>query len=308
MSPPMPSGKKKASPIALIAGSGTAGVCELVFFHPVDTIAKRLMSHQEKIFVGGETVANVNRIIFRGKANAPYLARYGSLFPGFSSAVLYKVSQRIYKFGGQPVVKEFVREKTPIAKFYDRKLGKKYGKFLTDATAGALMGIGEVALLPFDVLKIKAQVNPELFANHSLLSVIRQEGFGLYAGTLTTMMRNAPGSFALFGGNAFVKEFIFRLEDYSDATFFQTFVSSTVGSMCSIAIASPLDVVKTRIQNKPPGQNISGAAVIKNIIKEEGVSAFTKGLTPKLLTVSPKLIFSFTVAQYLIAQITNLLD
>jgi len=32
-------------------------------------------------------------------------------------------------------------------------------------------------------------------------------------------------------------------------------------------------------------------------VRNEGMGAFFKGLTPKLLVVGPKLIFSFTVAQ-----------
>jgi len=41
-------------------------------------------------------------------------------------------------------------------------------------------------------------------------------------------------------------------------------------------------------------------------MREEGAMAFFKGLTPKLLAVSPKLIFSFTVAQYFIDKADNL--
>jgi hypothetical protein len=33
------------------------------------------------------------------------------------------------------------------------------------------------------------------------------------------------------------------------------------------------------------------------MVKKEGFRAFFKGLTPKILVVGPKLIFSFTVAQ-----------
>lgn len=71
------------------------------------------------------------------------------------------------------------------------------------ATAGSLIGVGEVLLLPLDVLKIKAQTNPAAFGEHKGLGMAKllwTEGRGLYAGAGATMMRNAPGSFALFGG------------------------------------------------------------------------------------------------------------
>jgi hypothetical protein len=44
------------------------------------------------------------------------------------------------------------------------------------------------------------------------------------------------------------------------------------------------------------------------MIKNEGFGAFFKGLTPKILVVGPKLIFSFTVAQQLIPVIDNMLE
>lgn len=60
------------------------------------------------------------------------------------------------------------------------------------------------------------------------------------------------------------------------------------------------DVVKTRIQNKNFGEKSSALSIVGKMITTEGPQAFFKGLTPKLLTVGPKLVFSFSVAQFLI--------
>ncbi|CAG8742031.1 11589_t:CDS:2, partial [Funneliformis mosseae] len=103
-----------------------------------------------------------------------------------------------------------------------------------------------------------------------------------------------------FGGSAVVKEYIFGLNDYSKATFFQNFCASIGGATASISVAQPLDVVKTRIQNRPFDAPEGGVQIIKNMIKKEGPSSFFKGITPKLIVVGPKLVFSFTVAQQLI--------
>lgn len=49
MSPPVGSGGKHSeSAQARLLGSGTSGVAELLVFHPVDTVAKRLMSNKVK--------------------------------------------------------------------------------------------------------------------------------------------------------------------------------------------------------------------------------------------------------------------
>jgi hypothetical protein len=61
----------------------------------------------------------------------------------------------------------------------------------------SLIGIGEIVLLPLDVLKIKRQTNPEAFQGRGIFKIIKDEGFGLYRGWGWTAARNAPGSFAV---------------------------------------------------------------------------------------------------------------
>lgn len=63
--------------------------------------------------------------------------------------------------------------------------------------AYSLTGIGEVVLLPLDVLKIKRQVNPEAFRGRGVFRIFAEEGRNLYSGWGWTMARNAPGSFAV---------------------------------------------------------------------------------------------------------------
>lgn len=64
-------------------------------------------------------------------------------------------------------------------------------------TQTSLTGIGEIILLPLDVLKIKRQTNPEAFRGRGLFKIIADEGWGLYRGAGWTAARNAPGSFAV---------------------------------------------------------------------------------------------------------------
>lgn len=164
----------------------------------------------------------------------------------------------------------------------------------------SIVGIGEIVLLPLDVLKIKRQTNPAAFANRSLASIIMSENFSLYRGWAWTAARNAPGSFALFGGSAFAKEYLYKLSDYNTASWSQNFVASCAGAAASLIVSAPLDVIKTRIQNKSFGVKESGWKIVGGMVKNEGVGSFFKGLTPKLLMTGPKLVFSFWLAQTLI--------
>ncbi|TFY81212.1 hypothetical protein EWM64_g2801 [Hericium alpestre] len=276
----------------------TPGVAELLIFHPVDTIAKRLMSNKGKV-----SFSTLSPIIFRDHATAPFGRKLLSLFPGLGYAAGYKISQRIYKFGGQPWFNDLLNKH--FKSNFTNTFGERKGKMMMQATAGSLTGIGEVLLLPLDVLKIKRQVNPEAFRGRGIVRIVREEGTALYRGWGWTMARNAPGSFALFGASAVTKDYVLGISDYSKATWTQNFIASVAGAVASITVAAPLDTIKTRIQNANFESKTSGVTVIKDLLRDEGATALFKGLTPKILVVGPKLVFSYTLAQSLIPWFAN---
>ena len=110
-----------------------------------------------------------------------------------------------------------------------------------------------------------------------------------------------PGSFVLFGVNSLAYTRFFGIEGAKDANFYQIFVASMCGGTCCIFFSSPMDVIKTRIQNKPFGDKRGGMWYVGDLMKEEGPSAFFKGVFPKLGLIGPKLVFAFSISQWLIA-------
>jgi hypothetical protein len=260
-------------------GALVAGGMELALFHPMDTVAKRLMNDSSS--------GDFKKIIFKDAAESNILAKGRALLPGLGYAAVYKLSQRVYKFGSQPIIKEQLRERVPE--------NLKSNKLLMDGVSGMVVGMGEVALLPFDVLKIKMQTNSAALGDLTMKQVIQSEGWNLYKGWQWTMARNAPGSFALFGVNGLVKDKVFGIQEQRP-TFFQHFVSSTAGGVASVLLVCPLDVIKTRVQSGLYGGK--GMQIMQDIIREEGFGGFMKGSVPKVLMTAPKLIFSFTIAQW----------
>lgn len=270
-----------------MVGGGIAGIFEIGLFHPIDTLTKRTMYNKEKI-----SKKNLSQILFKEYSDKNILDKYKSLYAGAKFGMFYKILQRTYKYGGQSVLNE--------------KLKLTDNKSLNQAITGSLIGAGEVILLPLDVLKIRMQTNPDLIKNKSFLNIIKEEGMGLYRGSGITIIRNMPGSFALFGANSFTKNVIFDLKDEQKATLHQNFISSTIGALTCITVSNPMDVIKVRIQAENKKQNYKKMA--KEMLKEEGIGSFFKGLLPKSLTIAPKLIFSFTIAQEIIKRIYRLTD
>jgi hypothetical protein len=262
------------------------------------------MSNTTTIFQSGEAGKDnwkrLNKVIFKNDIDKGFFGKWASLFPGVSFGAAYKVLQRTYKFGSQPILNTYLEK--PWGPTFKQYFGAN-GKDMLNATSGALVGVGEVVLLPLDVLKIKAQTNPEVLRGRGLIEIFVKENFRLYRGITWTMARNAPGSFALFGANSLVYTSMFGVKGPRDAKGYQIAVGSLAGGIASIVVSSPLDVIKTRIQNKGFDDKRSGFRVVGDLLREEGVHAFFKGLTPKLSLIGPKLVFSFFVAQWLVAKI-----
>jgi len=287
-------GGKKVKPMAKLIGSSTSGMLEIAIFHPADTVAKRLMSNTAS---GGATdMVTLEHVVFRENFGGTILKKWGGLFPGVGFGAAYKVSQRTWKFGGQPIIKQEIDYK--VGHHFRYVFGKKTGNDMLHATSGLVIGLGEIALVPLDILKIKVQVNPGYHIRENLKGVGLRE---MYAGWNWTAFRNMPGSFVLFGTNSLAYSRLFGIEGPGEAKFYQIFVASMCGGTCSILLSSPMDVIKTRVQNKPFGDRRSGMKYVGDLMKEEGPGAFFKGVIPKLGLVGPKLVFAFTIAQWLIA-------
>ena len=73
-------GSKGKSSAPYIIGSATSGVLEILIFHPIDTIAKRLMSNTNAIFVSGakqsENMARLSTVLFKENAGKSAFTKF----------------------------------------------------------------------------------------------------------------------------------------------------------------------------------------------------------------------------------------
>jgi len=61
----------------------------------------------------------------------------------------------------------------------------------------------------------------------------------------------------------------------------QDSIASVCGATASITVAAPLDVIKTRIQSGREGGK-GGVQLIKELVRQEGLGGFFRGLWPKV--------------------------
>ncbi|CAN0318394.1 unnamed protein product [Ectocarpus sp. 13 AM-2016] len=77
--------------------------------------------------------------------------KYLSLFPGLGFGAGYKILQRVYKFGGQPFVRDYITRNH--SERFERAFGQRRAKSMMEATAGSIIGVGEVRSREIGVLR-----------------------------------------------------------------------------------------------------------------------------------------------------------
>ncbi|XP_038047820.1 mitochondrial uncoupling protein 3-like [Patiria miniata] len=164
---------------------------------------------------------------------------------------------------------------------------------VTRILAGITTGALAVSLAqPTDVVKVRmqAQTNidptkPKRYtgAVHAYRTIARTEGVrGLWKGTMPNITRNAIVNASELVAYDMIKERILKTGLLADM-FPLHFISAFGAGFVTTCVASPVDVVKTRYMNSPPGQYKGAIDVAVKMFREGGPLAFYKGFMPNFV-------------------------
>jgi solute carrier family 25 2-oxodicarboxylate transporter 21 len=164
---------------------------------------------------------------------------------------------------------------------------------LTGASAGATESF---VVVPFELVKIRMQDKAQAHKYNGLVDCVRkvvaQEGLlALYQGLESTMWRHVLWNSGYFGCIFQVRELLPKASNRK-GQITNDIISGSVGGTVGTILNTPMDVVKSRIQNSPrvPGQapkyNWAWPA-LGTVMKEEGFGALYKGFLPKVLRLGP---------------------
>lgn len=164
---------------------------------------------------------------------------------------------------------------------------------LTGASAGATEAF---VVVPFELVKIRMQDKAQSHRYNGLIDcvqkVVRQEGvLTLYQGLESTMWRHILWNAGYFGCIFQVRTLMPTATDKS-TQIRNDIISGSVGGTVGTILNTPMDVVKSRIQNytkvagTTPKYNWAWPA-LGTVMKEEGFSALYKGFLPKVLRLGP---------------------
>jgi len=176
-----------------------------------------------------------------------------------------------------------------------------------EIVAGGSAGACQVIFTnPLEIVKIRLQVQGEAAkaegaAPRGAIHIIRQLGLvGLYRGAAACLLRDVPFSAIYFPGYAHLKKDVFH-EGYhgKKLSFLETLSAAALAGMPAAYLATPADVIKTRLQVEArTGQtNYNGVVdAFRKILSEEGPRALFKGGLARVLRSSPQ--FGFTLVAY----------
>ena len=159
---------------------------------------------------------------------------------------------------------------------------------LTGATAGATEA---VVVVPFELVKIRMQDKASAGKYKSALDcvakTVKNEGvLSLYQGLESTMWRHILWNAGYFGCIFQVRQLLPKA-DNKKGQMVNDLISGSIGGTVGTMLNTPMDVVKSRIQNTPkvagqvPKYNWAWPSVL-TVAREEGFAALYKGFVPKV--------------------------
>lgn len=211
------------------------------------------------------------------------------LYRGITAPILMEAPKRATKFAANDSWGSFYRGLFGVQK-QTQSLAT-----LTGATAGATEAF---VVVPFELVKIRLQDRSSAGKYNGMLDVVRkivqQEGIlAMYNGLEATLWRHIAWNGGYFGTIFQIRSQLPAVQAGNKQQ--QTrndLIAGTVGGIAGTVLNTPMDVVKSRIQNtsKVPGvvpkYNWAWPGVL-TVMREEGFAALYKGFMPKVLRLGP---------------------
>jgi len=308
---PLSEKKKPSGAVHLIAG-GTAGFCEALACHPLDTIKVRMQLRKKSLSSTGKKgfLATGVDIV---KRESPL-----GLYKGLGAVITGIVPKMAIRFSS--------------FEFFKQKLGSEDGKNSPGEIffAGLLAGITEAVAVvtPMEVVKIRLQAQRHSMSDpldvpkyrnaaHAAYTIIREEGIGtLYRGVALTAFRQATNQAVNFTAYTSLKSWALSVQpEFEVLPSYQHMLIGLVSGAMGPMSNAPIDTIKTRMQRDSSISKESGyrraLKITKDLIKEEGFHALYKGITPRIMRVAPGQAVTFAVyekVQSLIEKFTTKIE
>ncbi|KAB5566435.1 mitochondrial carrier domain-containing protein [Coniochaeta sp. 2T2.1] len=267
----------------MFAAGAIAGVSEICLMYPLDVVKTRVQLQTGK----GTGADHYNGMLdcFKKIVKNEGFSR---LYRGITAPILMEAPKRAVKFAANDKWGKIYRNL-----FADPTGTNKAIPFLTGASAGATEAF---VVVPFELVKIRLQDKASAGKYNGMLDVIaktvKNEGIlAMYNGLESTLWRHILWNSGYFGCISQVRSMMPKATS-KKSQILNDVVAGSVGGTIGTVLNTPMDVVKSRIQNSPkiPGvvQKYNWAwPAVATVAREEGFAALYKGFLPKVLRLGP---------------------
>ncbi|KAK3683157.1 hypothetical protein LTR37_020496 [Vermiconidia calcicola] len=238
------------------AAGAVAGVSEILVMYPLDVVKTRVFSR---------------------------------LYRGITAPILMEAPKRATKFAANDEWGKVYRNLFGVSKM-NQSLS-----ILTGASAGATEAF---VVVPFELVKIRLQDKAQAAKYNGMIDcvqkIVRNEGpLTLYQGLESTIWRHVLWNSGYFGCIFQVRALLPENPTKDKSLQIRNdLISGSIGGTVGTILNTPMDVVKSRIQNSPkvpggvPKYNWAFPA-LGTVAREEGFRALYKGFLPKVLRLGP---------------------
>jgi len=205
---------------------------------------------------------------------------FANLYRGILAPILAEAPKRAVKFASNEQFK-------PVFSDKNGKLSNLGASF-----AGAAAGMTEAFInCPFEVIKVR-MMSPDALKLYSSVpdatfKIAQQEGIlALYKGFEAQLWRNMIWNGAYFGTINFMKQNLWT-PDTKSSEMGRNFLAGFLAGSFATTLNTPLDVVKSRLQNTRTGQLGWAFPGLLKLFQEEGIKGCYKGYVPRILRLGP---------------------
>jgi len=258
--------------------SAVGGVCGAAAVFPLDFAKTRLqMDHSGQY---------KNLIDCFQKLKAAH--GFGGLYRGLVPNLIGIMPEKTIKLYFNDAFRQFFK--------VDDKRVYPHGHILLEGLSGGLAGFFQVIVTtPMELTKIRMQMHTptpgqSVSQLQSLKGIVSELGIrGMYKGTASTLLRDVPFSVIYFGLYGILRRKIADPET-NKVSAFGALTCSTLAGVVGSSLATPMDVLKTRLQSTPVAGQEPYKGVLSTfnrIVATEGYGALWKGLIPRVAIISP---------------------
>jgi len=263
-----------------VVAGGLAGVAEILVMYPLDVVKTRLQL----------------QVTAAGGGAPPGTVIYTSVGNCLSSIIRNEGVSRLYRGIMSPIFAEAPKRaiKFSTNDYYKQLFAPIKHEQLRAVVAGAAAGCTEAFVnCPFEVVKVRMQAKTSVYKStmEAAVSIIRYEGLrGIYKGLVPQLWRNGVWNGVYFGIINKLKSALWTPESKA-GELGRNFIAGLVGGGLATTANTPLDVVKSRMQNTKVGDTTGPRTVFGTLVHiykhEGGVKALWKGYIPRMYRLGP---------------------